>query len=33
LFLIEKQNDMEHKSTSGVGYHSINVLLILAQYY
>jgi hypothetical protein len=26
LFLIEKQNDIEHKIISGVGYHSINVL-------
>jgi hypothetical protein len=26
LFLIEKQNDVEHKSISGVGYRSINVL-------
>jgi hypothetical protein len=26
LFLIEKQNDIEHKSISEVGYRSINVL-------
>jgi hypothetical protein len=26
LFLIEKQNDIDHKSISEVGYRSINVL-------